>query len=390
MLGKVWRIALLWSLLCVAFLLVAINAVGSISYQDSDFFQFWLAGHMTWSNQDPYTPATWIQAHYHFGATWVPEPIFPYPLPLATFLTPLGLLPLYQAYITWIYFSQVIILVCILLLSSIWKDQRLHFYLFTLVAGTFLFRPTIVTLRNGQLGAVLLLILTLVILLWNNGRWFLGGLLMSFFILKPTLGFPLIMITGIWNLWEKRFSALSGNAMGMALIMLIGWIRNPGWLQSFLNAGNRKLSETFGYSPTIWGASSIICDHELSCTIGIGGSILVLLLVGTIWMLYQSRVPVSPTIVLSIAIPLTVIITPYIWAYDQVLLIIPIVTLTFIMAERGYSYLFTAMLPIAISILAIGLLFLAIQVGNDSWSMFVPLMILLLMLLSTKGEKYAT
>ena len=388
--GKSWRIAFLWFLLCVAFLFMAINIVKSLSILNSDFFQFWLAGRMIWSNQNPYSPETWIQAHYHFGASWVPKPpIFPYPLPLATLLAPLGLLPIDQAYITWVYFSEVIILVCILLLVSIWEVPRAHFYLFALSAGIFLFRPTIVTLRNGQLGTLLLFILTVVILLWNNGRWFLGGLVMAFTFLKPTLGIPLIAMTGVWNLREKRLSAIAGNIVGYAAIMGIGWIQNPDWFTTFLKAGYRKLSDTFGYSPTIWGVSSFICNHDHTCTIGLGWVTLVLLLVSTLWWLYQSRIPISPIAILGIAIPLTVVITPYIWAYDQILLIIPIITLTMMMAERGYPYLFTAILPIGISILAIGLLFIAIQLGNDSWSMSVPLIILVLMLLSMRGEKYA-
>jgi len=72
------------------------------------------------------------------------------------------------------------------------------------------------------------------------------------------------------------------------------------------------------------------------------------------------------------------LITPYLWAYDQILLILPLAVVVMGMAESGIGYLRAALIPLGISVLALGLLFLAGSFGSDVWSAVVPLAILAL------------
>jgi hypothetical protein len=64
---------------------------------------------------------------------------------------------------------------------------------------------------------------------------------------------------------------------------------------------------------------------------------------------------------------------PYGWAYDQVLLIVPLALVTLAAARMGFPYLAGALLFIAVDVLAIGLLLLATSTGEDTWSALVPL-----------------
>jgi len=367
----------LFTLLSIAFLWFAVRTVRSISTTDSDFFTFWLAGWMNWARQNPYSSQQWIAGHTRFGAVWIPNPIFPYPLPLAVFLAPLGLLALEQAYVLWFYTSEAAILIFLVLIVGMWPAPKATSYLFPLVAGAFLFRPTLITLQNGQLGAIFLLILALTLLLWERERWFLGGLCLALVALKPTLGMPLLLLAGLWLAGQKKYAALAGIFLSTTILALMGYMRDPAWIAQFLAVGNRKLGETLGYSPTLWGLSGAICRHDWACTVTLGGILSICLLAFTSYILLKKGASLSPLIALSLILPVTVLITPYLWAYDQILLLIPISVATLWIAREGYPFLMAALYPIAMALLAILLLALAMQLGHDGFSALVSLVSLI-------------
>src|ERR1700687_3685239 len=147
--------------LCPLVVALASRVVYSLAYIDSDFFAYWLAGYMNWSGQNPYVSEQYLAARRFFGATWMPDAIFPYPLPLATLLAPLGLLRLDLAYIVWIAGSLVLIVVALFMILFRENDARLKHYVVPLVAGLLVFRPVWVTLRDGQLGGPMLFLLVL-------------------------------------------------------------------------------------------------------------------------------------------------------------------------------------------------------------------------------------
>jgi len=70
------------------FLTVAVRVVHSLDYVNSDFFTFWLGARMAWTEEDPYSSEDWLSAHDKYGVEWIPNPTYPYPLPLATLLAP--------------------------------------------------------------------------------------------------------------------------------------------------------------------------------------------------------------------------------------------------------------------------------------------------------------
>src|SRR5512146_543776 len=90
---------LLLPVLGAVFWLVALKVISPVDYANSDFFTFWLSGHLAALGQDPYVAGTWIAAHYQFGATWIPNATFIYPQPLSLLFIPLGLLPVHGAFV---------------------------------------------------------------------------------------------------------------------------------------------------------------------------------------------------------------------------------------------------------------------------------------------------
>ena len=204
--------------LCPVVVALASRVVYALDYIDSDFFAYWLAGYMNWSGQNPYLSQQYLAARRSFGATWMPDAIFPYPLPLATLLAPIGLLRLDVAYIVWIAASLVLMVVALFMIVFREDDARLKHYVLPLVAGLLVFRPVWVTLRDGQLGGPMLFLLALSACLWEERRWLAGGLVAGLIVLKPTLGLPILAFVLLWLVSERRWRALVLARLNLATV----------------------------------------------------------------------------------------------------------------------------------------------------------------------------
>src|SRR3990170_6200081 len=360
------------------FLTVAVRVVHSLDYVNSDFFTFWLGARMAWTEEDPYSSEDWLSAHDKYGVEWIPNPTFPYPLPLATLLAPLGLLPFELAYVAWVVLSQMMTMLSLGLLLLLWDSTLAKRYAMPLIAGLIVFRPFLVTLRNGQLGAFLLLVLTITVVLWARAHWLVGGAAAALLALKPSLGMPLIVLLALWCLLRAKPRALLGLLLGGASLLVIGWIEEPLWVSQFVTIGETKLVLNFGFSATVWGLAHSVCSGASKCALPLGGvaALAALAMVGAVFL--RGRRRLGPAFAASVAIPVVLLITPYLWAYDQILLILPLAVVVMGMAESGIGYLRAALIPLGISVLALGLLFLAGSFGSDVWSAVVPLAILAL------------
>ena len=185
-------------------------------YVDSDFFSFWLAGHMVVNGQNPYAEEAWVEGHRQQAADWISDPTFLYPLPLAILFSAIGLLPLLQGYIVWQFLSQVLILVSVALLLSIWKGDQLKHYVLPVLAGVLLFRPVIITIQYGQVGALWLFLLSLVVYFWEKGHWTWGGIFLPLVALKPSYGLIIVGLASIWLILRKERKAIKGGIGSMA------------------------------------------------------------------------------------------------------------------------------------------------------------------------------
>ena len=81
---------------------------------------------------------------------------------------------------------------------------------------------------------------------------------------------------------------------------------------------------------------------------------------------------------MSLVIPIALLVTPYGWAYDQILLIIPIVGIIIAMIARKFPYIIPAILFLLISLLALAFVLIAMKIEYDMWSAVVALVCLIL------------
>ncbi len=362
-------------LLVALFALSAYAIARSQEYMlDRDFFSFWLAGRMMITGQDPYAEAQWIAGHTAANSNWLSDTTFLYPLPLAFLFAPLGLLSLQAAATVWVLITQGLLVVCCWLLLSAWKptDSRAAYWL-PILLGVFLFRPVVTMLLQGQLGAIWLLTLSVCVYAWRRGQWWLGGALMPFLALKPNVGLPLIALLALWLALRRQWRALMAAGVSAAGLLIAGWLRDPLWLEKLSAIGNQKVASTFGWAPTSWGLGDAICQHGLSCTIGVGAGLSVLLVIVALFWLMKHRHRAEPEVAAAILIAVTMLVTPYLWVYDQVLLIIPILAVMRLMHERELPYLVTATLFVVIATFSWLPVIPARMLGRDTWSVLVPL-----------------
>jgi hypothetical protein len=275
--------------------------------------------------------------------------------------------------------TQSVILVSILLLARAWRGNPFP-YILPFYLGILIFRSYLVTLTLGQLGGIFVLILTLVHLRWQKSDWFWGGVFLSFLALKPSLGFPFIFLVSLWFLKNRVWRVFLGLAAGGIVMLVTGWLLDPQWVGKYLEIGSGKVAQTFGYHPTLWGLSGFLCGGQSACTYLLGGILAGILFLLLLWFLTQKGFAVNHEIVLNLSILLTLLITPYLWVYDQVLLVIPLAFVVGKMIQRASSYLAAASTPILVSAVSLLMLPVAVRLRNDVFNVMIPLLVLILFL----------
>ena len=342
-----------------------------------DFTAFWIASKLTLSGGDPYLRSDWIPLYEPFNLGLADNQTFLYPKPIVPIFLPFGLLPLRTASIIWLVLTQAAVLGSILMVTRLWPDRRVS-YLLPFLFGVVIFRSYLVTLTLGQLGGVFLLVLAGVALLWNQSSWFWGGVLLSLTSLKPQLGFPLIALTSLSFLKKRTWQHFSGLAAGGAMMLVIGWLIDPQWIGKFIEIGSNKVSQTFGYHPTLWGLGGYLCNRQATCTYFVGGWLAILFSALFLLVIFQKKFVITPDLLLSASLTFTLLLTPYLWVYDQLLLIIPLAILLGRLRQKASPYLFTAIISILIGIVSLLLLPVAVSIRNDVWNVVIPLLVLAL------------
>jgi len=347
------------------FLWIAVRVVNLHTYQNSDFFTFWLSGKMVLTGQNPYQSEAWLNGHTVYGATWVPNQAYPYPLPHAIFFAPLSLLPLYEAFVAWVFFSEWFILGGLIFLLADYP-QKLHFpYFIPLAAGLALFRPTIVQMVNGQFSAFMFLVLAGAVVFWKNEKWWQGSILLSFLAFKPNIGMPIIGLIVIYLLVCKKGKAVLAILIGGIVLLSAGMMVNPGWVFEFMAAGGAKLMQTIGHAPSIWGLSSMVCKGSLTCVISVGSIISTLLIAGFILVVARKKWNLTIMQVVSLSIVLSLLLTTHIWPYDQLLLMLPVILMTMEMALIGHQFLLNTLKVFSLDLLAIVSFLFNIKAENE-------------------------
>ena len=221
---------------------------------NSDFFTFWLGGRMIGQGQDPYDPILWKAGHDLAGSTWLENPIYCYPLPLAYLTFLIGVLPITLAGPVWLFLSACSILLAILILQSRRRDGLHWNQFFPVILGLAFFRPVLTTLRNGQLGSFFLIVLVAALFFAEKKKWIIVGILTALLYLKPTLGLPILGLLFIWFFRNNGRKGILVNVLAAVSVLMVSLIHRPGWVSSFFSVGLSKGSDVFHEDPDDLGS----------------------------------------------------------------------------------------------------------------------------------------
>ncbi len=366
------------------------------SYLETDFSNFWLAGHMVAAGQNPFSPSAWKLALATTGA-YPFNSRFQYPPWSAVMLTPLGVLPFHVAITLFLVLAEASLIGIFGLGKRLveWHAHpRASLSLFALI--TLLFRPVLITFIIGQTALLWLLALLLSLWLIRNQRDFWGGLLLPLLLFKPQLAvFPMLAVCG-WACWTQRWAIVRGVALGIGVLLLLSTpllvLSWSGWIQEIVG----EKAQDVQVCPTIWGliyqllapAGPQALSHwyvPLSLMLSLFiFSIIVILLAHIHW---KHLLPSHITLLLdvSLGLILSVTVIPYAHSYDQAILLAPFLlgyALTHLEAipHRTLARLFRWALIGTVTVLPAFLFVLSLNLQTDNWSLIEPLALLLLLI----------
>jgi len=345
--SRITKTVLIFVMSCLLIAATSKLIVSPTDYPNSDFFSFWLSGRMLQSYQNPYEADGWVQAHYTYNAHWISDSTFLYPIPLAILFIPFGAFDLYSAFVAWVWLSQFLLLISIALLFPLLGNNRKH-YIVPLALGILLYRPVIPLLVNGQLSSLFLLAIVAAGLLWERDQWVCGGVTLSVLFLKPSIGIPIVGLVGLYLLVRRQYSGLLGLATGGLALLVLGLLINLNWMGEYLDVLSSKQSETFGYSATAWGLSGLAVHFDQPYTVALGLLITVLGVLFFLFMLVRKRLP--PLHGLALAVAVALFVTPYLWPYDQILLLLPMLLTIAALKDRGAPYIVNALVFLGVDI----------------------------------------
>ena len=347
------------------FLLVSLSSSNIYDARKQDFAAYWQAGYMVLSGQDIYNSSEWIAERQQRGTALHSEPTFHYPLPFAVLFSPLALFPVESAYTLWLFFGQIAIVTSILILLSFYPARTGYFELFT-IAGIFLFRPSFSVIFNGQILSLLLIFVCVSILLFHNQDWFWGGFALSLLSLKPSIGLPILALAGLWLLAKKQWPGILGIALGCITLLLAGMLIDPNWPIEYIRVSGDSFSKYFGLHPTMWGVVDKIFIKDTKSLVA-GAVVSLTILVTEVYVLNRRGTHSAPIEAFASILPAGLLIAPYSWSYDQILLAVPLIYLMIRVASSQGNRMAVLFL-FGIVTLSIFLVFAAHGIHHDVWS----------------------
>jgi hypothetical protein len=367
-------------LIVVALSIGMVNGISRLSGQTdsrlTNFAFFWLAGRMTLDRENPYDQTQYLAGHDAHEIGWRPNTIFPYPLPLVIFFMPLGFFSLETAYWLWKVVTLLIIAAVVLATLYQWAgpaQRRLFIPLFT---AMFFFGPVYLTLRTGSVGAFSLLVILIALLFFQRGDSFYGGVLLSLTILKPPQGLTILVLFALWSLARRDRKAIYGMVAGGVALLLIGLIQDPLWVIKFRTVSASVLDRTQGVHSNVWAFSYLACNGASPCwnLLGWASSLIVLAVSGL--FLWRNRAQATVWEVISFIIPIGFVSTVYLWEYDQILYIIPIIWVIGTLVQKTRSYIHAFLFLIVLVFYAFFAVAKLNSTGHDLWSLGNTLILL--------------
>lgn len=373
--------------LIIALIYTRIQFSAGFDYQNSNFAFFWLAGKMTIDGENPYDETTYLTNHEKYGIKWQPNRIFPYPLPLAILCVPFGFFEMGDAYILWQVISLIFVAISIYILLSLTDNDASKRLLIPIFLAMLFFGPEYLTLYTGTIGAFTLLILAIAVYSLEKENFIFAGILLALTMLKPPQGITILLLASLWFLIKKNWKAIIGIGIGGVILLAVGLIQDPQWIQKFLGAGDAVMNRTQGVHSNVWAFAYLACDGAPPCSTLLGVGLSLILLGGSGFILWRNQAKWSNWEAMNLIIPIGFVSTIYLWAYDQITYIIPIVWITGMLVQKSKNYLYSFLFLILLIIVSFFALAQQALTDKDLWSLGTTTLVLLFLFIAYKMKQ---
>ncbi len=204
--------------------------VAAVGIPANDWLEYWGAGRLFLTGQNPYDPDALFALQKPLGWPF-PEPVMMYNPPwIFPFLLPWASLPYALGWFVW---SAVLLLGVAWSAAWIWRmyGGGVRFERAWLWAFTFL--PAYFALAEGQIGPWLLVGLVGFLLLWRRGWAFRAGMCLGVLAWKPQVAYLVWVALALWS-WEQRhWRVLAGAGTMLALSLAVTLALRPDMLPAY-------------------------------------------------------------------------------------------------------------------------------------------------------------
>lgn len=337
--GSSLRITLVTKILTAGLLVILFLFVllGPIPIPESmgvgDFRAYWSAAYLL-SQSENFADAEQLmaveQAHTNWEGdfaviTWNP----PW---LLAILLPYTAVSFARATWLWLVTNIVIVFSGTILvwktLASREKSQNLG-HLAPLVG--LLFLPTMITLWMGQVNTLVFFGLAAFLYFANRDQLFVAGAFLVLTLVKPHLVYlslPIIFLHLFWKRWDFRL--LVGLATSMVVLSAIVFVLRPSFITDY--ATTVATGSLLGWeTPTLGGVLGSYLGWEWAKLMGI----VILPIVVWLWWRYRERVHLNIWVQATLLV--SVVTAPFGWAYDVIILLLPLLQIIIWITEGRYS-----------------------------------------------------
>jgi len=312
-----------------------------------DFVAFWSAGRAVARGLSPYDAQTMAMLQSPAGYDESFFSPYYYPMWTALAFVPFGMLPLNVAATLWQTLNQMALLgsVVVVLVALDWRPGAMPFA--ALVCSWVVFHPTLVAFFNDQLSIVILALVCGALFLLTKEQAGVAGCLLALTLIKPQLGIVIVpALLGTMILRRQWIGLLTFGAT-LALMAGVSQVIEPGWIGGWLNARAEQIG-VGRIVPSLWGLAHDLVPDAWQW---VGGAASGLLLLGFAWAWWRYRaVEYLPTM-LALAVSVGQAIAPFLWTYDQVLLLLPYTVALAASGERRQRILWRVALGVWVVVL---------------------------------------
>jgi hypothetical protein len=304
-------------------------AMRSSDAANRDYMCYWTAGQQLVRHTNPYDGAAILRLEKAYGFTGSRAALMRNP-PWAFFLAlPLGFLSERAGAVAW---SLAIIAALMVSIRLLWiihgrPADRLH------LVGYY-FPPALACLLSGQIGAFLLLGVTLFLYLHERHPYAAGAMLLLC-MLKPHLFLPFGIVLLAWALTRRAYPIISGAAVALAASVAIGFLLDPhGWSHYAAAMKGESLQNEF--IPTLSLMFRLAVDRQapwLQFLPALAG------IVWALWYFLKHRTHWDWMEQGSLLLLVSVMVAPYAWFTDETVVLAAIVAGLYRASNAGRSLL---------------------------------------------------